>query len=203
VPAPNNSICSSGNPLLTWLQLLMVELGSQIFLSSAVVRQFAQSFSGFTTTAIPSLATCASPYSMPSFWQALTSSGSIGRDASEMSVSPAQNFSNPPPVPEMPTVILTSGFSSRNSSAAASVSGPTVLDPSTLMEPDRFPALALSSPHALAIRGSDSNRSAVGNSMRERTRALLLSFDSFIRNQSPRPRGSRWLKRRVCDVKML
>ena len=28
-----------------------------------------------------------------------------------MSVSPAQNFSKPPPVPEVPTVIFTSGFS--------------------------------------------------------------------------------------------
>jgi hypothetical protein len=43
----------------------------------------------------------------------------IGREASEMSVSPAQNFSKPPPVPEMPTEILTSGFSSLKSSAAA------------------------------------------------------------------------------------
>ena len=57
-----------------------------------------------------------------------------------MSVSPAQNFSKPPPVPEMPTVILTSGFSSRNSSAAASVSGPTVLEPSIVIVPERFPA---------------------------------------------------------------
>jgi hypothetical protein len=35
----------------------------------------------------------------------------IGREASEMSVSPAQNFSKPPPVPEVPTVIFTPGFS--------------------------------------------------------------------------------------------
>ena len=55
-----------------------------------------------------------------------------------MSVSPAQNFSKPPPVPEMPTVIFTSGFSSRNSSAAASVSGPTVLDPSIVIVPERL-----------------------------------------------------------------
>ena len=31
-----------------------------------------------------------------------------------MSVSPAQNFSKPPPVPEVPTVIFTSGFSAWN-----------------------------------------------------------------------------------------
>ena len=143
VPAPNSSIFSSGKLLLTWFQLFTLDPGSQIFFSSAVVRQSAQSFSGFTTTARPSFATWASPYSTPSFLQAATSSGSIGREASEMSVSPAQNFSKPPPVPEMPTVILTSGLSSRNSSAAASLSGPTVLDPSILIEPERLPALPL------------------------------------------------------------
>src|SRR5829696_1523380 len=76
---------------------------------------------------------------MPFAWHALVSSSSIGREASEMSVSPAQNFSNPPPVPEVPTVTLTSGFSALNSSAIASVSGPTVLDPSTRMSPERLP----------------------------------------------------------------
>ena len=33
-----------------------------------------------------------------------------------MSVSPAQNFSKPPPVPEVPTVIFTFGFSPWNAS---------------------------------------------------------------------------------------
>src|SRR5215218_10835627 len=92
---------------------------------------------------------------MPFAWHAFVSSSSIGREASEMSVSPAQNFSNPPPVPEVPTVTLTSGFSALNSSAIASVSGPTVLEPSTRMSPDKLsgvlpePPLSLSSsPHA-------------------------------------------------------
>jgi hypothetical protein len=47
----------------------------------------------------------------------------IGRDAFETSVSPAQNFSKPPPVPDWPTEILTSGFSSLKSSAAAWAKG--------------------------------------------------------------------------------
>src|SRR5215207_8316917 len=92
---------------------------------------------------------------MPFCWQTLASSSSIGRDASEIWVSPAQNFSKPPPVPEVPTVTLTSGFSALNSSAIASVSGPTVLEPSTLIEPERPPGLSpppppssSSSPHA-------------------------------------------------------
>ncbi len=70
-----------------------------------------------------------------------------------MSVSPAQNFSKPPPVPEVPTVTLTPEFSAWNSSAIASVSGATVLDPSMRIEPERSPPppLAESSsllPHA-------------------------------------------------------
>ena len=49
-------------------------------------------------------------YSMPAFLQASISFFRIGREASEMSVSPRQNFLKPPPVPEMPTVTLTAPF---------------------------------------------------------------------------------------------
>ena len=59
-----------------------------------------------------------------------------------MSVSPAQNFSNPPPVPDSPTVIFTSGFSCWNVSAAACANGKTVLEPSMLMLPLSFWALS-------------------------------------------------------------
>ena len=72
-----------------------------------------------------------------------------------MSVSPAQNFSKPPPVPAVPTVTLTPGFSAWNSSAIASVSGATVLEPSMRIVPERsppppLPPVVLSSllPHA-------------------------------------------------------
>ena len=75
----------------------------------------------------------------PAFLQTGTSSsGLIGREASEMSVSPAQNFSKPPPVPDVPTVICTSGFSSLNSSAAACVNGATVEEPSMAILPESF-----------------------------------------------------------------
>src|SRR4051812_8720880 len=93
---------------------------------------------------------------MPFFWQTgASSSGLIGRDASEMSVSPAQNFSKPPPVPDSPTVIFTFGFCCWNCSAAAWAKGKTVLDPSMAILPDRFlpldpDALLLSDPHAAA-----------------------------------------------------
>ena len=75
-------------------------------------------------TAMPSLAIWTSEYLTPAFSQTGTSSSSlIGREASEMSVSPAQNFSKPPPVPDWPTEIFTSGLSSLNSSAAAWANG--------------------------------------------------------------------------------
>jgi hypothetical protein len=41
---------------------------------------------------------------MPAFWHASISAGRIGRDALLTSTSPRQNFWNPPPVPEIPTV---------------------------------------------------------------------------------------------------
>ena len=62
-----------------------------------------------------------------------------------MSVSPAQNFSNPPPVPEVPTVIFTFGFWPWNASWAACANGATVLDPSILIVPES-PVLALALP---------------------------------------------------------
>src|SRR3954447_25079830 len=99
---------------------------------------------------------------MPAFLQTgASSSGLIGRDASEMSVSPAQNFSKPPPVPDVPTVIFTFGFSPWNASWAAWANGATVLDPSILIAPERspppplllaLPPLSSSPPHADAPR---------------------------------------------------
>jgi hypothetical protein len=95
----------------------------QSSLSWPVVRQSTVS-SLLVTTERPSLATWTSENATPFFSQTGTSSSSlIGRDALEMSVSPAQNFSKPPPVPDWPTLILTSGLSSLNSSAAAWANG--------------------------------------------------------------------------------
>jgi len=59
-----------------------------------------------------------------------------------MSVSPLQNFLNPPPVPEIATVTFTPGLAFWNSSATASLMGPTVLEPSTLTVPLRGAAVA-------------------------------------------------------------
>src|SRR5688572_28126695 len=72
---------------------------------------------------------------MPCARQASISSLEIGLEASCTSVSPRQNFLNPPPVPEIPTVTCTAPRASFwNSSAIASVIGNTVLDPSTLIK---------------------------------------------------------------------
>jgi hypothetical protein len=55
-----------------------------------------------------------------------------------MSVSPAQKRSNPPPVPEIPTVTWTPEFCASNCSAPAVTRGPTVLEPSTSIRPERL-----------------------------------------------------------------
>ena len=60
----------------------------------------------------------------------------IGRDAFERSISFLQKRWKPPPVPEMPTVTFTFDAPAREkSSAAAVVYGPTVEDPSAVIEP--------------------------------------------------------------------
>jgi hypothetical protein len=74
-------------------------------------------------------------YSTPPALQASTSVGLIGREALEMSVSPAQKRLKPPPVPEMPIVTFVLGFAFWNSSPTASVIGYTVLEPSAATLP--------------------------------------------------------------------
>src|SRR4029453_3246845 len=134
---------------------------------------------------------------MPLLAQALASSASIGREASEMSVSPAQNFSKPPPVPEVPTVTLTSGFSRLNSSAIASVSGPTVLEPSTRISPERFPLLPPSSssspPHAAAVSASTAEAAKTSHFLFIESLLFRLSKGGRLhRLASPRILYRRW-----------
>ena len=104
-----------------------------------------------------------------------------------MSVSPAQNFSKPPPVPEVPTVIFTSGFSPWNCSAAAWANGPTVLEPSILMVPERSlppppppPLLPSSSslPQAAAPRASTPHAASARSFLMR-----VFSLGSFIAAQ--------------------
>ena len=69
--------------------------------------------------------------------QTLASLSLIGLDALLILVSPLENFLNPPPVPETPIVTRTLGSTALNSSATASVTGYTVLEPSILISPDK------------------------------------------------------------------
>src|SRR5688572_22888446 len=57
----------------------------------------------------------------------------MGREALDMSVSPRQNFSKPPPVPDVPTVTRAPRLARWNSSATASPMGKTVDEPSIAM----------------------------------------------------------------------
>ena len=91
-------------------------------------------------------------YSTPPSSQSAISSSLIAREALERSVSPAQKRSNPPPVPEMPTVTLAPP-SALKSSAAFVTNGPTVLEPSAVMTPPPSPLLS-SSPPQPAARGT-------------------------------------------------
>src|SRR4051812_4196743 len=125
---------------VTSLQLEAVLSGPQIWASWSTDRQ-SFGFAGLTTTVSASFAIWMPSYGTSFFLQIAASSGSISREASLIAVSPTQNFSNPPPVPAWPTLTSTSEFDSLNFSATAWVSGPTVLEPSTRIEPDRAPAL--------------------------------------------------------------
>ena len=80
---------------------------------------------------MPSLATWTSSYLTPVFLQTgASSSGLIGREASEMSVSPAQNFSKPPPVPDLPTRDLDVGVLLVEQLGRGLANGQTVDEPS-------------------------------------------------------------------------
>ena len=85
----------------------------QIFFSSAVVRQSTQVFWRLVTSEIPSLATVKATHLTPLFRQTAYSDALIAREAFARSISPRQNFSKPPPVPEMPTVTRTPGCTFR------------------------------------------------------------------------------------------
>jgi hypothetical protein len=69
----------------------------------------------------------------------------LGREASQISVSPLVNCLNPPPVPDTPTGTVTLGQTSRKLESAWIVIGATVLEPSTTIFPckSRIPCVTL------------------------------------------------------------
>src|SRR6187551_315878 len=75
-------------------------------------------------------------YSMPAAWHTSASpSALILREASEISVSPAQNRLNPSPVPGPSIVKLKSGLAALSASATPVEIGSTVDEPETVIEP--------------------------------------------------------------------
>src|SRR4028119_2502781 len=133
---------SSGHCGFTWLHRVISPsaAGSHIVLSCSLVTSVAKSFCLLTTTEMPSKATGISMNSTPFSSHTGTSSAtSIGLEASEIWVSPLQNASKPSLVPEPPMLILASGFSSRNSSAAACVIGRPVRGPPKATSPATRP----------------------------------------------------------------
>jgi hypothetical protein len=109
-----------------------------------------------TTTERPSFATRKAIYRIPLSLHFAASDCLIGRDAFDRSVSPRQKRSNPPPVPEMPTVISAPEFRRSNLSAAAVTYGPTVLEPSAEILPETPVRLV----EAVAAAASASARTA-------------------------------------------
>ena len=103
-------------------------------------------------TDIPSIATLSSTYSMPASAQSFASSSLILREASEMSVSPAQNFLKPSPVPGPSTVNLKSGFVAAKASATPVEMGSTVDEPETKISPATLPPAAWLSAGASVAR---------------------------------------------------
>ena len=109
-----------------------------------------------------------------------------------MSVSPLQNFLNPPPVPEMPTVTFTSGCSPGRLRGGLA-QRPTVLDPSTTTGPDKAgaPAGVLLPLPGSAVPPPQADRSkpaaAITTAARAPRACLMITMDPF----SPRSRPSR------------
>ena len=126
---------------------------------STKLRHVMASSSAEVTTESPSTATLSSMKSMPEASHAATSSSLIGRDASETSISPAQNCANPSPVPGPSTVIARSGFSSENAAPTAAEIGSTVDEPETAIDPETDPASAGASLPAGASDPSLAHRS--------------------------------------------
>src|SRR6185369_16294393 len=112
---------------------------------SAAVIASHQVFWILTATVIASNAIGSSIYSTPFAWHCSISFFAIGRDASQISSLPSTKFLNPPPVPDLSTLICTPALSARNSSAIACVNLKTVLEPSISIlpvaeEPEGFSA---------------------------------------------------------------
>src|SRR4029453_14724013 len=105
---------------------------------SAKVRQGSAVSAADVMTDRPSSATLSSTYSMPLLAQTSASpSGLMARDASAMSISPAQNRAKPSPVPGPSTGMANPGEPALNRSWPAVLMGCPVDEPKMTIEPLR------------------------------------------------------------------
>ena len=138
------------------------------------------------------MATLSSIHSIPFAAQSSASLSLIGRDASEMSVSPEQNSAKPSPVPGPSTEIATPGFAAENFSALTAEMGSTVEEPEITTLPSRSPegvsvaavvsvpavvvvgSASSSSPQAAATSASASNSATTRPNLRDIGLVLLI-----------------------------
>src|SRR5215207_2741098 len=104
-----------------------------------------------------------------------SSATSIGLEASEIWVSPWQNASKPSLVPAPPTSMRASGYSDRNSSAAAWVIGCTVLEPSILILPETASPPPWSPPALLPQAATINDSAKTDITANSLERAILLN----------------------------
>ncbi len=106
---------------------------------SAKVTHSMASLAAEVMTERPSMATFSSTYSTPASAQAWASSSLMAREASLMSVSPAQKRAKPSPVPGPSTLMATLGFCSLKSSLTRVEMGSTVEEPEMTISPEMSP----------------------------------------------------------------
>ena len=116
-----------------------LESGSQIFFSCSTVRHVAQSFSVLTTTAIPSLATWISVYSMPFFCadRRLFVLLDRARGVGDVGLAGAEALEAAAGAGDADRHLDAGVLLLERPRPPAVTNGPTVLEPSTSMRPER------------------------------------------------------------------
>ena len=140
VPGPNSFSGTSGKPERTSFQLSTLEPGSQIFLSSATVRQRAHVFCWFTTTVSASFATVNARHEPMLF---VLHDCRLGvphrpRRIGQVDLALAEALEPAAGARDADGDLHAARARTTNSSAAAVVYGPTVDDPSAVIEPLSF-----------------------------------------------------------------
>ena len=112
----------------------------------------------------------------------------MAREASEMSVSPAQNFLKPSPVPGPSTVMPTPEFAFENSSATRAEIGSTVDEPEMRMvplEPSPPPESGVSSLLDAAGGGDEHEREERGDQSKLPLHEIAFPDDAEVPDTDP------------------